>query len=63
MAGEEGEELDDVPLIGFRRVGRELALDSKISEPVLDRLADVRRPHISRRFGFFRQAGDPRFGL
>ena len=63
MAGEEGEELGDVALIGLRRIGRELALDGEISEPVLDRLADVARPHITRRFGFLRQACDPRFGL
>ena len=34
-------------LIGFGRIGGELALDGEISEPVLDRLADVRRPHIT----------------
>ena len=44
---EEGEELGDVAAIGFRRIGGELALDGEISKPALDRLADVRRPHIS----------------
>ena len=47
VAGEEGEELGDVSGVGFRGVGRELALDGEISEPILDRLADVRRPHIT----------------
>ena len=41
MAGEEGEELGDVAFIGLGRVGRELALDAEIGEPVPDRLADV----------------------
>jgi len=59
--GEEGEELADVAAIGFRGVGGELALGRKISEPILDRLADVRRPHICRCFGLFCQACHPQF--
>src|SRR3990170_1149247 len=63
MSGEKSEELRDISFVGFRRVGRELPLDGEISEPIADRLADVRRPHITRRCGFFRQGCDPRFGL
>ena len=39
--------------IGFRGVGRQLALGGEISEPSLDRLADVRRAHISNWCGPF----------
>jgi hypothetical protein len=46
--GEKREELADVPRIRLRRLGRELALGADIGEPTLDRLAHVRRPHISR---------------
>ena len=63
MAGEEGEELGDVSLVGFGRIAGQLALDTEISEPVPHRLADESAPHITRRFGPLRQACDPYFGL
>ncbi len=48
MRSEEGEELAEIPLIGLRGLGGELALGADIGEPILDRLAHVRRSHISR---------------
>jgi len=43
MQGQEGEELRHVASVGFRRIVGEMALDAKISEPVIDRLADIGR--------------------
>ena len=61
--GDEGEELADVALVDFGRVRRELALDRKIGEPVLDRLAQVRRALNPLRFRRFSQSRDPQIAL
>src|SRR5262245_64606874 len=49
----------DIAFVSFGRVRRELALDGKIGEPVLDRLAQVRRALNPLRFRRFSQCRDP----
>ena len=61
VPSEESKELADVAGVGLGRVVRELALDRDVVEPVLDRLANVRRPHKSRRFDRSCHACDPPF--